>query len=557
MRGVLGCGKKQVNYWKCVTGGMLLLFVSLAWFVCPAAGFELMLDGKPVNFSGYLRQSAQYGTDGNQFDTMDGFQSYLTQALLEISYQPKSNLKFFMSGKANVDWAYLMYNSSQAWKEKQFDKAYNRLFFLSDWQDVLGEAHVSYSNGGFFFRFGKQVVAWGETDGFRLMDQINPLDQRRGLGDVEFENSIIPVWLLRAEFRQSTGLPSWLQELNYQFVFNPNFFEYRGSEGIFPDGNDMYGIWNLDMPGGYMQYVSFMTPGGPVGWVPSKVIPTLPPFIQATAGPVTESNIGSFDNNIQKPHGWSSDGFKYAGRVTGMIADARISINGFYGRDNNWVFAVKPGVPRMETSPWDGRVIIHPQVEAYYPWFKFVGATFSKDLNFIKFNALGNVAPVLRLESIYAFDSTFGKYGQGPSGVMSFEKHDELRWALGLDWKVRIPIINDTNFIMLSPQIYNRRIMDYKTPLLLSTDPYIRENTWMTTIFMRTAYFHSKLTPSFFYIRDWSSRAWMMKPEVAYEPSDTWKYALGALFIGGEKEAKSMWCLRHKDHIYGTISYKF
>ncbi len=36
------------------------------------------------------------------------------------------------------------------------------------------------TNNQFYFRVGKQIVQWGETDGFLLMNQINPIDQRRG-----------------------------------------------------------------------------------------------------------------------------------------------------------------------------------------------------------------------------------------------------------------------------------------------------------------------------------------------------------------------------------------
>lgn len=54
-------------------------------------------------------------------------------------------------------------------------------------------------------------------DGIRLMDQINPLDQRRGFADVEFETTIIPIWLVRANY----SLPvhsRWLQNLGFEFV---------------------------------------------------------------------------------------------------------------------------------------------------------------------------------------------------------------------------------------------------------------------------------------------------------------------------------------------------
>ena len=40
----------------------------------------------------------------------------------------------------------------------------------------LFEAYVNYAHGPLFLRIGRQNLSWGETDVFRLLDQINPLD---------------------------------------------------------------------------------------------------------------------------------------------------------------------------------------------------------------------------------------------------------------------------------------------------------------------------------------------------------------------------------------------
>jgi hypothetical protein len=505
--------------------------------------------------NGYLKQSTTYGVgDGNQIESQRGFNSFVTEALVEMQYLPTSNLKFFMSGKGNVDWAYPILAGNNEWKEKQFDTAYSKFFVFDYWQDILGEAHVTYAKNNWFFRFGKQGVVWGEADGFRLMDQINPIDQRRGIANVNFENVVIPVWLLRMEYRQPK-VPSWMQGLNYQFVFNPNF-GFRGNEGPMPGGPDTNGIWYMDKFGGYMQYINL----GGVGWVPTSVVPTLPAPFQAAAGPYTGSIIGSFDSNIEKPAAFNSDGYKYAGRITATIADTRITLNGFYGRDNNWIFAANQGNPRMEVSPFNGTVILHSPAEIYYPLLKFVGMTASRDLSFLRSEALGGVSPVIRMEGFYAFNSTFGKaVRDATQPPTSFEKHDEMRWLVGVDWKVRIPALNEKAYFTVSPQMYNRRIMDFKDDgvLVAGDDPYIRENTWMSSLNIMTSYMHNKLQPSFFVMRDWSNRAWLMKPEIAYEHNSTWKYTLGAIIIDGNKEGEGMWCLRHKDQIYASVIYRF
>ena len=53
------------------------------------------------------------------------------------------------------------------------------------------------------------------------MDQINPIDQRRGFTDVEFENTIIPIWLIKGEYYPKMNL-GWLQDLGFELTMNPN-----------------------------------------------------------------------------------------------------------------------------------------------------------------------------------------------------------------------------------------------------------------------------------------------------------------------------------------------
>lgn len=58
------------------------------------------------------------------------------------------------------------------------------------WQTDLGQS---------FWRLGKQQVVWGEADGIKLLDVINPQSFREFTLD-EFDDSRIPLWMVNAEF---------------------------------------------------------------------------------------------------------------------------------------------------------------------------------------------------------------------------------------------------------------------------------------------------------------------------------------------------------------------
>ncbi len=486
--------------------------------VNPASAINTELGGKPFTFTGVIKQGVGYGISGDQYDTKEGFQSFLTQIVLEGKYEPSPWTSLFLSGKYNADQAYPVFSSDTKWREKGFNKSRNHLGVLDDWQDILGEAHVTYKKEDFYLRVGKQLVRWGETDGFRLMDQLNPVDNRRGITDVEYENTIIPTWLVRAEYRVPME-SHWMQDLNFQFIFNPNP-KFRGNENIVA-GNERMGIWapmvDVSMGGAY---------------------------------PFDYAHLGEYVYDIEKPKDFSPEGFGYAGRVTANIWDARLSLNGYYGRSLDYVSRAT-GSALMSTSDYDGRMILSPMYEGYYPYFKFVGATFTRDLSSLRSDALGGVSPVLRFETFYAFNSTF------VNSASEYVKHDEFRGATGMDWKVKIPLLNERAYFSISPQIYLQKIMNYPSERYGLSGSSLYENNWVTTLMVSTSYFHTKLQPSFFWYKDWTNKSEFYRYQLVWEHSSAWKYTLGALVVDGTKEAIGYEPIKHKDHVYFNMAYKF
>ncbi|MGH7804926.1 MAG: DUF1302 family protein [Candidatus Binatia bacterium] len=64
------------------------------------------------------------------------------------------------------------------------------------------EAYVNAQWRRLFVRLGRQNVSWGETDGLRLLDQINPLDNFFGLTfDEDLDEKRIPLWMLRTNYQ--------------------------------------------------------------------------------------------------------------------------------------------------------------------------------------------------------------------------------------------------------------------------------------------------------------------------------------------------------------------
>jgi hypothetical protein len=68
----------------------------------------------------------------------------------------------------------------------------------------LWECYADFSRGPAFLRLGRQNLAWGETDIFRLLDYINPLDNTFGGPFEDLDDRRIPLWMLRGSYNFGT-----------------------------------------------------------------------------------------------------------------------------------------------------------------------------------------------------------------------------------------------------------------------------------------------------------------------------------------------------------------
>jgi len=482
----------------------------------PAAAKNYQFLCKPMNLYGYVTQSMGYSLTGEHYDTEKDLQSAYWTVLFEGDWQPDNDLKIYGQFLLNGDWIYDLKHDDRSWNNKEFPGSRDRLAVDDKYWMILKEFHATWTPGPFLFRVGKQIVAWGETDGFRLMDQINPLDQRRGFADVEFETTIIPIWLIRGDYYLPVTSEA-IQDMALEFTFNPNA-DWIANEDILP-GNDLTGIW-----------------------APNVEIPLPPPPL----GPGGIAHLGSIRTDIDHPDSFNDAGFEYAVRMKGVFWDNIITLNYFYGLDNSPV-QVNVGPPEITVNP-QGDLVLHPVQAGYYPRFKFAGATFSRDLSSLRADFLGGISPVIRLEGMYAFDSTFA------TNLDRFVQCDEIRWAIGVDWKVRIPWINRSQRITIMPQFYHRNIQDVPGEGFANG---LESDNYQCTLMINTSYMNAKLTPSFFILRDIRSRSHFMKLQLQYNQSNNWHYTAGVLLVEGSEETTGLNVFKNKDYFYLKVSYRW
>jgi hypothetical protein len=84
--------------------------------------------------------------------------------------------------------------------QKYINHQVSRLHRIGDARNQLFYAYLDFEKGPAFFRIGRQVLAWGETDVFRLLDNINPLDDSFGGFFIALDERRVPLDMIRSSW---------------------------------------------------------------------------------------------------------------------------------------------------------------------------------------------------------------------------------------------------------------------------------------------------------------------------------------------------------------------
>jgi len=83
----------------------------------------------------------------------------------------------------------------------------------------LREFYLDWKINKHYVTIGKQQIVWGEADGLKILDVVNPMNMREFLLD-DFDNSRIPLWSIKADLKlgKLKAQPIWIPDLSYNDV---------------------------------------------------------------------------------------------------------------------------------------------------------------------------------------------------------------------------------------------------------------------------------------------------------------------------------------------------
>lgn len=514
------------------------------------------LFGRQFDFNGFVQQEAALGIDPKFCGK--NVTDYST-VQFEWSYHMTESLAVYGINRLLGDMAYTAQSGKRWFNEANSTVAqHSRARHKLQWEwntydregEFIRELYLDIQTRQINFRLGKQQVVWGESDGLRLMDFINPQDLRREWvlrdSDEGYESTRIPLWLIKASYFPDIK-PFAIEDLQFELIWNPGKSQSNRLEAYEADG----GVWATDEP-------------------------NLP--FRARVNLADKHSGGIRARNME-----------YALRVMGNLQEWLFTLNFYYGMQHD--FVLKPTRPSVVLPPWD-RALLQLNFEKEYGWRRIIGFTVNKDVNILKQVTGGPTAPTMRIEALYEFKKPFQNEGSSV-GAMAWtglnpwetkykKEKDQLRCMAGFDWPVYIRWLNPRESIFLSTQVFIYYIKDVHGQLVnapfyfndgVSQDPLpplpyqrssridpwrIHQTQKYFSFLCNTLYDNKRIIPQFLFLYDWEENSYAIKTKVTFAYGSHWRPELGLMYFHGDHDTgKSMGLFQKNSQAYVKIKYQF
>jgi len=240
---------------KWLLGAMAGIFLMISWGVPPAQGVIKIGD---LEISGFLRNETAL-----RVKSPGDLMKMRTEFNLEFNYQVNSNIRAFLMLRPFYDGVFDLESEGMGNRHSEFewqgftitnDKVKHKYDHNLDqgdtWDPLLREAWIEVLAGPIEAKVGRQIVVWGRSDGLRLLDIVNPFNEREYILPAD-EDSKIPLWMINL-----TYWVDWYRN-GLQFLFMP-FYRMNHS----PPGGHNWAVNPMKTLRMYEQIYGYETWGG-------------------------------------------------------------------------------------------------------------------------------------------------------------------------------------------------------------------------------------------------------------------------------------------------------
>ena len=516
-----------------------------------------------VTFGGFIENATglAIGPDGDRrhFNTSNRLD------MQRFTIQPEFNVNFAEELKLFISWRFVKeprYSAEAKSRQtccasplKGLDNTFYDEDSFKPWEMVWDYKPIDRLT----FRLGRQFISWGETDGVRLLDVINPQDLTfsppAAPNLFNLDETRIPMWGIRTLY---TVRP--VSNTILEFFALPGFDEAKQRVDEIVAGSDLgphrYGRWSAH-PETRMPAVF-----GGIGRLFANPIGPVPVVIPSAARVLPDAG----------------DNWKIGARITNNIGKLNFGLGHIWGynpQSTDMVFKVKG---RSCLPPASGPLCRIGLAGPFLPTVVRIDLIndrtniFAGHFNYAVDDLAGiPVNTAVRGEVAFYPDKPYNisKY-PGPTGLKAgphpkhpdgiAEKHT-LRYSLGFDKSIFIPVLQDDPWraFRMSFQIFQSVILDHEDGIrFFSTAEKINKVSTTLTYRVSTGYLGDTILPDIFLGYD-PEGYWVANPAVTYAPPWSEKITLsliGAIY-GGHNKFKSLGLFDEKDSVFLKLRYQF
>jgi hypothetical protein len=528
-----------------------------------------------VSFGGFLENTSGVSVSHGSrfFDTSNRF------VMNRFTLQPEFNVDMTAWAKFFISWRFVKEPrySAEAKSREQSVTYFParpvrplRNTFYDEYSPEPWEAVLDLRpHDQFKLRLGRQFISWGETDGIRLLDLINPQDLTfsppAAPNLFNLDETRIPSWGLRGLYTvrpvsntilEFFALPGSLDDPEQRVD------EVVGSNDT-ADRKVRYGRWSAHpetrlIVGGTNRFGNLFSD----------------PLRVRAGGTCVGAGCIVIPSTVRE-HPDAGDSWKLGTRFSHSIAKLNFSLGyiwGFNPQSTDMVFKVRS---RSCASP----VLAACTIAGAAPTVARLAlvndrtSIFAGQFNYPVTDVLNvPVNTTVRGEMAFLPDKPYnisrfpGEFGlkasaskKYPSGVV--EKHT-LRYALGFDRTTLIPFLHPDDpwrAFSLSFQVFQSIIFDHEDGIHpFSTAEKIKRVSTTFTFRMGTGYFGDTILPDVFVAYD-PEGYWSANPAISYVPpgNEKLRFSLVGAFYGGRNKFKSFGLFDEKDSVFLKMRYQF
>jgi hypothetical protein len=419
-------------------------------------------------------------------------------------------------------------------------------------------------------RLGRQFISWGETDGVRLLDLINPQDLTfsppAAPNLFNLDETRIPSWGLRALY---TVRP--VSNTIFEFFAIPGFFdeakqrvdEVMGSNDT-GDRRVRYGRWSAH-PETRLMFLGRNAFG-------NLFANSLNPACSGPTPPVSISCLVIPSTTRDWPN--AGDSWKLGARITHSFGKLTFGLGYIWGYNPQSTDMVFKVVGRRCSAPVVGACLggAAPSVVD----LRLVNDRtniFAGHFNYPLGDMLGiPVNTTVRGEMVFLPNKPYNisKYPGSLGLIATAHAHhadgvvekNTLRYALGFDRTTLIPMLHPDDpwrAFNLSFQMFQSIILDHQDGIRpFSSAERIKKVSTLLTFRAGTGYAGDTILPDVFVGYD-PDGYWLANPAISYVPpgNEKLRFSLVGAFYGGRNKFKSLGFFSEKDSLFLKMRYQF